>query len=181
LYPTGNIIFLTGHRDTGKTIICEQLINGISGTSKKITGVLSPGRYENNRKTGIFCLDIATGEKKLLANYFPSWDPKKPQREWEFNQETLDWGNDVLGKSVPTDLLVIDEIGYLEFDKNKGWTNALAALDSRKFQYGLVVVRPSLIENALKRYPPAEVKEVSSLETRNLIIQELIHLFSASP
>jgi len=181
LNSTGNIIFLTGERDTGKTIICKQVIQTIRGANKKVTGVLSLGRYENNRKTGIYCQDIATGEKKLLAFHSPGWDKLNPQREWQFMQESLAWGNEVMGKSIPTDLLVIDEIGYLELEKNEGWTIALAALDSIKFQYALVVVRPSLIEKAIERYPNAKVLEISSPEKRNSITQELIKLFVLTP
>lgn len=176
--PTGNIIFLTGERDTGKTIVCEQVIKEMSRILKPITGVVSPGQYENERKTGIYCFDIATGDKKVLAFYSPGWDEQNPQREWEFIRETLNWGNELLANSIPTDLLVIDEIGFLEFEKDEGWTNALAVLDSRKYQNALVVVRPALIENALERYPDAKVITISSTEDREIIIQQLVSLFS---
>ncbi len=174
----GNIIFLTGERDSGKTIICEQVIKKISSECKTITGVISPGRYEDSKKTGIYCLDIASGEKKLLAFYSPGWDTQNPQRDWQFIWETLHWGNEVLGNSVPTDLLVIDEVGYLEFEKEEGWVNALAALDSRKYEYALVIVRPVLIENALERYPDAKLIKISAIEDREIVIQELVSFFS---
>jgi nucleoside-triphosphatase THEP1 len=176
--PTGNIYFLTGERDSGKTIVCDRVIKEMAGIFKTITGVVSPGRYENERKTGIYCLDLATGDKKILAFYSPGWDEQNPQREWEFLTETLHWGNELLANSIPTDLLVIDEIGFLEFEKDEGWTNALAALDSRKFSNALVVIRPALIENALARYPDANVFTISSIEDRELIIQQLVSLFS---
>jgi nucleoside-triphosphatase THEP1 len=178
---TGNIIFLTGERDSGKTIVCEQVIKKMSGAFKTITGVISPGRYEDNKKTGIYCLDISSSDKKLLAFYSPGWDAKNPQRDWQFDWETLHWGNEVLGNSCPTDLLVIDEVGYLEFEKEEGWVNALAALDSRMYQYALVVVRPALIENALERYPDAKLIKISTTENRETVIQELVSLFSINP
>lgn len=152
----------------------------MSGVFKAITGVISPGRYEDNKKTGIYCLDIASGKKKLLTFYSPGWDEENPQRDWQFIRETLNWGNEVLGRSVPTDLLVIDEIGYLELEKGEGWANALAALDSRKYQYALVVVRPVLIENALERYPDAKIMTISSTGDRKTIIQQLVSLFSTT-
>lgn len=179
--PTGNIIFLTGARDSGKTVVCEQVSNKISVFSKKVSGVICPGRYEKDIKTGIFCMDIATGDKKLLAFYSPGWDKLNPQREWEFIQETLDWGNELFIKSIPTDLLVIDEMGFLELEKNEGWTNSMAALDSRKYQYAMVVIRPSLIGKALERYPDSKVIEVSSPAENGIIAQELVHLFTTSP
>lgn len=175
---SGNIILLTGERDSGKTIVCEQVLNKISGTLKTITGVISPGRYEDNKKTGIYCINIANGDKNLLAFYSPGWDERNPQRDWQFIWETLHWGNEVLGNSVPTDLLVIDEVGYLEFEKGEGWANALAALDSRKYQHALVVVRPGLIDNALERYPEGKVFTISSTEDREIIIQQLVSLIS---
>ena len=175
---TGNIIFLTGERDSGKTIVCEQVIKKMSVVFKTITGVISPGRYEDNKKTGISCINIASSDKKLLAFYSPGWDAQNPQRDWQFIWDTLNWGNEVLENSVPTDLLVIDEVGYLEFEKAEGWANALAALDSRRYKNALVVVRPDLIENALERYPDAKVIKISTTEDREIAIQELVSLFS---
>jgi nucleoside-triphosphatase THEP1 len=175
---TGNIIFLTGERNSGKTFACEQVIKKMSGVFKAITGVISPGRYEDNKKIGIYCINIASGDKKLLAFFSPGWDAQNPQRDWQFIWETLNWGDDILENAVPTDLLVIDEIGYLELEKGEGWTNGLVALDSRKYKNALVVVRPDLIENALERYPDAKVIKISTTEDREIAIQELVSLFS---
>lgn len=175
----GKIIFLTGERDSGKTLVCERVIDMLSGASNSITGIVSPGRYENGKKTGIFCINIANREKRLLAYLSPGWDSINPERDWQFSQEALIWGNKLLGRSVPTDLLVIDELGFLEFENNEGWTNGLGAIDSGKYQYALIVVRPTLIKKALDRFPDARFITISSPEDREIAVYELVSHFSA--
>lgn len=156
------IIILTGEKDSGKTLVCDALVKKFSGSIQRISGIISLGQYENGKKIAICAIDLSTGIRKVLAHYSPGWDPDKPQREWRFDQETLNWGNEVLAKAIPTDLLFIDEIGYLEFEKNEGWNNALKILDSGKFHYAVIVVRPSLLETAKSRYPDAEVHQLFS-------------------
>lgn len=169
------IFILTGEKNTGKSIVCEKILCELAGKPLKITGLLSPARYEGNRKTGIFCKDIISGEKKLLAQYKPGWDANNPKREWRFNQSAITWGNKVLAKSVPTGLLIIDELGYLELEEKSGWKNALYALDSGQFQFAIVVIRPSLIKIAFNLYPQAEIIEIASTADRGEALAYIIN------
>jgi hypothetical protein len=70
------------------------------------------------------------------------------------------WGNDVLGAATPCDLLIVDELGPLEFERNRGWTDGLAAVDSGDYRHALVVVRPQLLPAARARWPHAQVVDV---------------------
>jgi nucleoside-triphosphatase THEP1 len=54
-------------------------------------------------------------------------------------------------------LLVVDELGPLEFIHNQGFTAALDVHDAARYQHALIVVRPSLVEVAQKRWAVAEV------------------------
>lgn len=172
------IIILTGEKDSGKTLVCDALVKEYSGSFQKISGIISLGQYENGKKIAICAIDLSTGEKKVLANYSPGWDPDKPQREWRFDEEALNWGNEILAKAVPIELLLVDEIGYLEFEKNEGWFNALKILDSGEFQLAVIVVRPSLLEAAKNRYPNAEIFQIISKTDVKYAISQLIKRFS---
>ena len=71
---------------------------------------------------------------------------------WTFDEQVLEWGNQVIKNSIPTDLLVVDEIGPLEMKWGRGWTNALEALDSRLYRQAILVMRPSLMNLAEERW-----------------------------
>jgi len=172
------IIILTGEKDSGKTLVCNGLVKKFSGSFRKISGIISLGQYEKGKKIAICAIDLSTGEKKVLANYSPGWDPENPQREWRFDQDVLKWGNEVLARAHPTDLLFIDEIGYLEFEKNEGWINALKILDSGEFHYAVIVVRPSLLKTTINRYPLAEIFRIDSRSDVESTISKLIKRFS---
>jgi len=50
-------------------------------------------------------------------------------------------------------LLIVDELGPLEFIHAKGWLSGLVALDSFRYRLALVVIRPELMEAAQTRWP----------------------------
>ncbi len=58
--------------------------------------------------------------------------------------------------SVPCDLLVIDELGPLEFNLKVGWLSALDVVKTGQFSLALVVIRPELLEPAREILRPDE-------------------------
>ena len=63
----------------------------------------------------------------------------------------------MLRKSTDCDLLVVDELGPLEFNLTTGWIAAFDVLSAKQFRVALVVVRPELLERARQLWPDAEV------------------------
>jgi nucleoside-triphosphatase THEP1 len=57
----------------------------------------------------------------------------------------LEWGNLRLTQSVKTDLLMIDELGPLEFERQMGWTASFDLLKSGQFGIAMVVIRPECL------------------------------------
>ena len=47
-----------------------------------------------------------------MAIYQPGWDAENPNREWKMDPEVLKWGDNVIRNSVPTSILIIDELGF---------------------------------------------------------------------
>ncbi len=152
-----NIFLVTGEIGAGKTSLISSLISEIKTLGIEVKGIYSPPRIEKGEKTGIFAIDIASGNKKLLAFYKPGWDPDNPNREWKMDTEILDWGDDIIRNSIPTNVLIIDELGYLEFEKNSGWISAFSILAGVDYKSAIVVVRPSLLNQALARWNTARV------------------------
>ena len=60
----------------------------------------------------------------------------------------------------PCDIVVIDELGPLEFIRGEGFEEGMRIVDDKRFHEMYVVVRPELVSQALKRWPWAEVLDV---------------------
>ena len=67
---------------------------------------------------------------------------------WFFNRQTLEWGNRALRSIQFCDLLVVDELGPLEFNFSQGFVDALDILQSGAYHLAMVVIRPELLERA---------------------------------
>jgi nucleoside-triphosphatase THEP1 len=146
------ITIISGKRDIGKTNLCMLLRKKIVQADKEVSGVISPGLYKGDQKIGILTEDIRSGKSRQIARFAPGWDPENPNREWDFNQKAVSWGNERLKGCVPSDYLIIDELGYLEFEENQGWTAGLQALDRGDFNHAIVVIRPDLVNLAQARW-----------------------------
>ncbi len=152
-----NIVIITGEVRSGKTLLISNVIPEINKLGMKATGVYSPARFKGGKKTGIYLVDISSQKKELLANYQPGWDPENPKREWKMDPEVLQWGDMIIRNSVPTSVLIIDELGFLEFEKNLGWTSAFDILEDGEYRIAIVVVRNGLLKQALAKWDSAKV------------------------
>ena len=151
------IFIITGEVRSGKTLLISNVVSELRKINVKVTGVYSPARFEGEVKTGIYLLDIFSQKIKLLANYQPGWDPENPKREWKMDPEVLHWGHKVIRESIPTSVLIIDELGFLEFEKNQGWTAAFDILKGGDYKLAIVVVRIGLIKQAMVKWESAKV------------------------
>ena len=151
------IFIITGEVGSGKTLLISNLLAEISKLGIKAAGIYSPARFENGEKTGIFVVDISSGLDKLLATHQPGWDPDNPIREWKMDPVVLKSGDALLRNSVPTTVLIIDELGFLEFEKNTGWVSAFEILEKGAFEIAIIVVRSSLLDQALAKWENAQV------------------------
>ena len=145
------ITIISGVRNIGKTNLCLLLIETLQKAGKDIKGIVSPGIYKHDRKVGIAVRDIASGKEREMAVFSPGWDPQRPEREWLFKMEVVRWANQQLKKAVPADYLLIDELGYLEFEEHRGWTNGLKILSGGLYKHAFVVIRPDLLVIAKER------------------------------
>ena len=169
------ITIISGKRDVGKTQLCCLLRDICLQAGKTVKGVISPGLYQDNRKTGILTQDIVTQESRQIARYAPGWDKDNPNREWEFNQNAIQWANERLASTVPTDCLIIDEIGYLELEENSGWTAAVKNIDEGFFNYAIVVIRPDLIKQAQQRWGATRIFIVNEGDNLKAIAGDVMH------
>ncbi|MBS1251582.1 MAG: hypothetical protein MAG451_00615 [Anaerolineales bacterium] len=94
--------------------------------------------------------DVATGRRRPLAQRVGDTDGPATDT-WHFHTAGLAWGADVLRHVVPCDLLVIDELGPLELERNEGWTAGLDVLRDGDYRLAVVAVRPALVPRLEQR------------------------------
>lgn len=159
---TSLLFLITGSRGAGKTTFCNALVQAARGAGWKVSGVISQAVYEGNQRIAIDAEALHTGEKRRLATR--SDQPAPGTRYWQFDEAVIAWCNQVFQASIPTDLLMVDELGPLEFEDGIGWQAALQAIDSRQYAIGMVVVRAELIGIGLMRWPDANLVEIETPE-----------------
>lgn len=147
-----SILLVSGARMAGKTTLCRRLVDAARSRGWHVAGVLSPARFEGGIKTAIEVEDISTGERRILAQ---SGAGEALTPGWVFNPAALLWGDEVLGRATPCDLLVVDELGPLELVASRGWRAGVAAINTAQYRLALVVVRPELIPAARTRWSRA--------------------------
>ncbi len=151
------LLILSGEIGSGKTTLLLNFLDQLKEYGLQIHGILTPPVIVNGEKTGIDLVDLKTGERKLFATLRGSITAGLITQKWIFDETVMEWGNTILSKAVPCQVLIIDELGPLEFELGKGLMQGLKAIQSKQYVTAIVVIRPALIPAALKSLPDAQV------------------------
>jgi ABC-type cobalamin/Fe3+-siderophores transport system ATPase subunit/nucleoside-triphosphatase THEP1 len=147
------LIFVTGPGGSGKSTWCAGLVRRSRERGLVVRGLLSPAVFTDGSKVGIDMVDLTTGERRRLASLRNPASTGLMTDHWQFDADTLAWGNQILRDAQPCDLLIIDELGPLEFLRNGGLQEGVRILDHRQYKVACVVIRPSLLPDAQQRWP----------------------------
>jgi nucleoside-triphosphatase len=137
---------ISGPSGSGKTTLCLRLAEQALLVDLDCAGLISPARFEGDRKTGIDLLDVRSLARQPLA-HLDTVPGKLRTGAFRFDLDTVQWGVQLLKTACPCDVLIIDELGPLELERGQGWTNAIQVVGSAQFQLAVVVVRPNLIQD----------------------------------
>ncbi|MCC6189912.1 MAG: hypothetical protein IT318_12830 [Anaerolineales bacterium] len=146
------IHIVTGPGGTGKTTLCARIADGAAAVRLMVAGVISPAVFDQAEKVGIDVIALRARERRRLAALSNPAAGATHTRRWSFDAETLSWADAVLQAATPCDLLVVDELGPLEFERGEGWPAGLAAVDAGRYRWALVVVRRELLPAAARRW-----------------------------
>jgi nucleoside-triphosphatase THEP1 len=155
------ISLLTGEIQSGKTSLCLAVSEAAKQQGFQLGGLLSPAVFKGGDKTAIDVLDLKTSSRRRLAELKANQTSELETIRWAFLPEAIEWGNQALLKALPCDLLLIDELGPLEFYQDQGWVNAFPILERGNFQAALLVIRPSLVEEARNRWDISRIFDLS--------------------
>lgn len=155
------VSILTGGIQSGKTTLCQFLVEAARHNGFEVGGLLSPAIFEGGKKIGIDVLDLKTSHRKRLADLNEGQSGDLQTIHWAFHPEAIEWANQALTHALPCDLLLIDELGPLEFNRGEGWVNGFEVIQRGGYQAVLVVVRPSLLEQAKQRW---EISRIIDLD-----------------
>ncbi|MDM7456335.1 MAG: nucleoside-triphosphatase [Tepidimonas sp.] len=147
------LILLTGGRGSGKTRWCMALCEAAQRAGLDVAGVISPAVFANGAKIAIDVQDAATGKRRRLAERPPPGEAGTAGLGWRFDDAALAWGDRLLSHAPACDLLIVDELGPLEFRGAGGFRHGFAAIEARRWRLALVVVRPELCAAAIARWP----------------------------
>ncbi len=166
------LYLLTGEIESGKTSWLKRVIAAMQANEAALSGFISPavftGADQTFEKVAIDCQLLPEGITLRFgwrddqvgngagALYSP---PVSAVRlRWQFDDEVMRLLNDRLAcydNEHPTPgLLIVDELGFLEFRGRGGVTQALRILDEGCYQDAIAVMRPSLLDEAYQRWAP---------------------------
>ncbi|NQS91432.1 MAG: hypothetical protein HQ574_03400 [Chloroflexi bacterium] len=146
------ILIITGEIESGKTSLCLEVAGIAKEAGLKVAGILSPGVFQGDGKIGIDVLNISSDDRRRLAELRVHQQSRLETQRWSFLPEAVSWGNQVIKDAVPCDLLMLDELGPLEFHRNQGWVRGFEVIASGDYQVALLVIRPSLLNEASRRW-----------------------------
>ena len=162
----GQLTLLTGPVGSGKTTLCTQLLAAAEHHNADVAGVYCPAVMQGKRKVGMDICLLPEKTCQRLGVERAQWQVQSLTPRWQMNEAALAWANAHLQALAATDLLIIDELGPLEFLGNQGLTAAFPLLDARDYRQAVVVIRPDLLEQAQARWPWARVMALPVMESR---------------
>lgn len=146
------LFIITGHSGAGKSTWCQEAVIQTRVAGLRAAGLISPAVFENGQKVGIDLIDIRTNERRGLASRkYAEWNGQSCN--WDFDERTCSWANQVLRESGSAEVLFIDELGPRELLRGEGFQEGVRLLDEQRYEWAFVVIRPSLLRIARQRWP----------------------------
>ncbi len=164
------VILLSGPSRAGKTTVCARVVELARAAGLSVGGVLTENVVTGAGAPAQYVRDIAGGERRLLATATPERERVRARLEgegrpfgleefaasWVFDEDGVAFGNAVLVATLasPPDLLVVDQIGPLEFWGGAGFGVVFDVVGHGR-SAALVAVHPLTLEQAKARFPGA--------------------------
>jgi len=145
------ITILTGPVGGGKTTFLKAVVGRLTALGRPPDGYLSERAGDGRPAPGYDLLDLRTGRRIPFLRIAGAADGLRTGA-FDVLPGGLAAAADIIGRSDPSRLLIIDELGRLELGGRGVWPAAAPVFaDARRSC--LVVVRDTLMEDFQKRWP----------------------------
>ncbi len=168
-------VFLTGRTQIGKSTLIQKYVETFSLKTCGFATFWGPPAEDGGRRLYMhpFGKIGPCTEENLLARFLPQ-SPSATRFPQVF--DTL--GVSLLTPCEGADLLIMDELGFLESDSPAFQAAVLSALDGPLPVFGVIKPRPQPFLDTVRAHPKVRLIEVTP-ETRDEILQELFsHSFA---
>ncbi len=169
---TAHIVLITGKRQLGKSTLCRHLTQALEAEGLQVRGLLTRtvGAHELEAE------ELPSHRVHRLTYPFDS-EAGIGLTHFRINPEAMLRSSQALEAAFPTEIFVLDELGPLELKLGQGWVRVLTLLQEQAFCVAFIVVRPTLLAEAIHQLPTAlyTVVEVTK-ESRDTLPQTLVHM-----
>ncbi len=170
--PVPRIILLSGPRQVGKSTLCRKLVARLHENTVGVAGFLTIHTGSHDLEV----MELHSGEQYPLTLPFDDGAGAELGR-FRMDGAALNRGLLSLQGALPTDVLIVDELGPLEFRLGRGWLPVLNLLRADCCHVAVLVVRPELLAEALEKLPgPVTTVIYVTLENRDRMLGTLTWL-----
>lgn len=171
LKNTQKIIIISGERRKGKTTFLKNILSDFDANKITYSGIISEGIDDNDKRIGFNIIDLTTNKKSKLCSVNEDFGNKKIGKFY-FDENIIESGNKIIQSSI-NNLIIIDEVGYLELE-DLGWAPSINKLIEQKKDI-ILVVRKKLLEKVINKWnfnnaQIFDISEYSYSEVSNIII-----------
>lgn len=164
------IILLSGPRQVGKSTLCRKLVDILRTESFAVAGFLTTHKGPHDLEA----TEIHSGDRYRITLPFEDGARAELGR-FRMDVAALDRGIASLTNALPADVLVVDELGPLEFRLKRGWSPILSMVMTGCCRVAVLVVRPELVTEALAHLADSTAMVIHvSLENRDAALDTLL-------
>ncbi len=160
-----SVIIVSGDIAEGKTSLLVKLSESLKRRNVVVGGLLSSRIIENKETVGYKLVSVETGEEH---NYLRLKENKESEGigRFDINHSAIDWGRKLLSSqdTLDKDVVIIDEVGKLELEKN-GWRNNLEKL--------LTIPRLNIVISVRKRYVQGMIEDLELINYKVLLVSDI--------
>ena len=145
------IYILSAKQGEGKTMRCLELVNQLKIQGESVGGIIAPGFWKNNIRSGFDLMDIQDSKNIPFAQrgFIEGWQKTKA---FYFNPEAIEKGKIILRKAVQeNDWIVLDEIGKLDM-QGYLWGPVFSELISVMDKKWIICVRDIFVEEVIQKW-----------------------------